>query len=77
MIKRLSNLLTRKPKLILVTALILAVVSLFGYLATPINYDILTYLPDDLPSTQGEQLLEDPFGLCMSEFPLMRCAGLD
>ena len=63
MIKRLSNLLTRKPKLILVTALILAVVSLFGYLATPINYDILTYLPDDLPSTQGEQLLEDPFGM--------------
>ena len=47
----------------MITALILAAVSIIGYLATPINYDILTYLPDDLPSTQGEQLLEDPFGM--------------
>ena len=61
MIKKLSNLLTRKPKLIIVISLALGLISIIGYLATPINYDILTYLPEDLPSTQGERLLEEPF----------------
>ena len=35
--------------------------SIIGYAATRINYDILSYLPEDLESSQGEKLLEEPF----------------
>ena len=35
--------------------------SALGYLGTRVNYDILTYLPQDLESSQGERLLEEPF----------------
>ena len=39
----------------------LLVLCIFGSAATRINYDILTYLPPDLDSSQGEKLLEEPF----------------
>ena len=53
--------LTRKPKLVVFVAILLLIPSLLGTLATSINYDILTYLPKDLESSQGEKLLEEPF----------------
>ncbi|MEA4815037.1 MAG: MMPL family transporter [Oscillospiraceae bacterium] len=61
MVQKIAHALTRKPKLVVVIALLLLIPSLLGYVATRINYDILTYLPDDLESTQGEKLLEEPF----------------
>lgn len=61
MVRKIAHALTRKPKLVVVIALLLLIPSLLGYVATRINYDILTYLPDDLESTQGEKLLEEPF----------------
>ena len=42
-------------------AVLLLIPSAIGYISTRINYDILSYLPEDLPSSQGEKLLEDPF----------------
>jgi len=35
--------------------------SIFGYAATKINYDILSYLPQNLESTQGEKVLDEVF----------------
>ncbi len=61
MLKKVANVLTRKPKLVAMIALLLLIPSALGYIATRINYDILSYLPEDLESVQGEQLLEDPF----------------
>ena len=61
MIEKIAHKLTRKPKLVAVTAVLMLIPSIIGYAATRINYDILSYLPQDLPSSQGEQLLEDPF----------------
>ena len=42
-------------------AVLMLIPSIIGYAATRINYDILTYLPQDLESSQGERLLEEPF----------------
>ena len=42
---------------------ILLIPSAIGYFLTPNNYDILSYMPDDMNSKQGEQLLEGEFGL--------------
>lgn len=61
MLENISNRLTRHPKRVLLVAVILLVLCIFGSAATRINYDILTYLPPELDSAQGEQLLEDPF----------------
>lgn len=61
LLETISNRLTRRPKRVLLVAVLLLVLCLFGSAATRINYDILTYLPSDLDSAQGEQLLEEPF----------------
>ena len=61
MVEKIAHKLTRKPKLVAVIAFLMLIPSVIGYAATRINYDILSYLPQDLPSSQGEQLLEEPF----------------
>ncbi len=40
----------------------LLIPSFFGYAATRINYDILYYLPDDIETMEGQQILLDDFG---------------
>ena len=61
MVEKIAHKLTRKPKLVALIALLMLIPAIIGYAATRINYDILSYLPQDLPSSQGEQLLEEPF----------------
>lgn len=61
MIEKIAHKLTRKPRLVALIAVLMLIPSILGYAATRVNYDILSYLPQDLPSSQGEQLLEDPF----------------
>ena len=53
----------RLRKLILTVAFLLLIPSAIGAIATRINYDILTYLPQDLDSMIGEVALEDDFHL--------------
>jgi len=61
MLEKIARRLTRKPKLVAAVAVLLLIPAVLGYVATRINYDILSYLPQDLASSQGEQLLEEPF----------------
>ena len=48
--------------LILIIGLALVVPAVFGYLNTRVNYDILSYLPKDLETMQGQNILKDEFG---------------
>lgn len=61
LLEKIAHALTRKPKLVVTIAVLLLIPSILAAAATPINYDILTYLPQDLDSTRGEALLEEPF----------------
>ena len=61
MLEKIAHGLSRKPRLVAMIALALLLPSLVGYAATRVNYDILTYLPQDLESAQGMNLLEEPF----------------
>ena len=61
MLEKIAHWLTRKPKLVALIAVLLLIPSALGYVATRVNYDILSYLPEELPSSVGEKLLEDPF----------------
>ena len=61
MLEKIAHSLSRKPKLVALIAVALLLPSAIGYAATRVNYDILTYLPQDLESAQGMNLLEEPF----------------
>ena len=61
MIEKMSHWIARHPKTIFLVACVLLVPSLLAFLATPVNYDIMTYLPKDLESVQGEMILDEVF----------------
>ena len=58
---KFASFITRHVKLVLLIALALTVPAAIGFIATRVNYDILTYLPSDLNSMQGEVLLDKEF----------------
>ena len=47
---------------ILVAAILLMIPSVLGMIATRINYDMLTYLPEDMDTVIGQNELLDEFG---------------
>lgn len=51
----------KHPKTVLLLAVLLLIPALIGFACTGVNYDILSYLPDELESMQGEQVLDDTF----------------
>lgn len=61
MIEGISKWIANHPKTVVVICLLLIIPSVIGYLNTFINYDILAYLPEDLNSVQGEQVLDETF----------------
>lgn len=47
---------------ILVLSFLLLIPSVLGYFSTRVNYDILYYLPNDIDTMQGQDILLDDFG---------------
>ena len=47
---------------VLLTAILLLIPSAIGFLHTRVNYDILSYLPDDINTMQGQEILKESFG---------------
>ena len=47
---------------ILIIGLLLLIPSALGYLKTRVNYDILYYLPDNIDTMKGQDILMDDFG---------------
>ena len=58
---KLARLLTRSPKAVVTFAVLLLIPSFYGIVNTRVNYDILSYLPQELDSSQGQRVLEDTF----------------
>ena len=48
---------------ILIISLLLLIPSIIGYKATRVNYDILVYLPDNIETIKGENILADDFNM--------------
>ena len=59
---RFSRAVVKHRVVILIVALLLLVTSVMGMLATRINYDMLTYLPEDMDTVVGQNVLLDDFG---------------
>ena len=51
----------KHPKTVIIAALLLLIPAFLGFIGTKVNYDILSYLPDELESVQGEQVLDKTF----------------
>lgn len=49
--------------LIVIASILLCIPSLFGYINTDINYDILVYLPEDIDTMKGQDILAKDFDM--------------
>lgn len=49
--------------LILILSIVLLVPAAIGYFHTRVNYDILSYLPDEIETMKGQEILKDDFGI--------------
>ena len=59
--KKIAKFISYHPKLVLLITTLLLIPSWIGYQKTGVNYDILSYLPADLESTQGQDILDKDF----------------
>lgn len=61
--KKLAELIVKYPKYIVGIYVVIAVLSLFALPKVGIEYDLSVYLPEDMTSYQGKNLLEQEFGM--------------
>lgn len=58
---KLSKFVVSRPKFIVFISLLLLIPTIIGAILTPVNYDILDYLPSKLSSAKGERILSEEF----------------
>ena len=59
--KKLTKFITNNSLLIVVISILLLIPSLIGYIHTKINYNILVYLPSDIETIKGQEILTNDF----------------
>lgn len=59
---------------IFIISLLLLIPSAIGYFSTRINYDILTYLPEEIETMQGQDILMEEFGT--GAYSMFICEGM-
>jgi len=57
-----SKTIVKKRIAILIASLLLLIPSVIGYIRTKVNYDLLTYLPDEIDTMKGQDILKEDFG---------------
>lgn len=62
MMIKLSKAIVKHRVLILIIAAVLIIPSVIGMAGTRINYDMLSYLPDDIETIEGQDILLKDFG---------------
>ncbi len=68
--KKISNWIANHSKLILIISLLLVIPAIIGYITTRINYDVLVYLPDNIETIEGQDILTNDFGIGAYAFVL-------
>lgn len=62
MLEKFSKGIVKMRVMILIIATALLIPAGIGYLNTKVNYDLLTYLPKDIETMVGQDILKDEFG---------------
>lgn len=65
---------TKHKVLILIIGVLLMIPCTIGFIKTRVNYDILSYLPEDLTTMKGQEILKDDFG--QGGFSLVMVEGM-
>jgi len=60
--------------IILILGVLFMIPSFFGYINTRVNYDLLSYLPKDIDTMKGQDILKDEFG--QGGFSLVMLEGM-
>lgn len=58
---RISKFVSDHAKSVIVVSLLLLIPSVIGFINTRVNYDLLSYLPQNLDSTKGEDILDKTY----------------
>lgn len=61
--ERLSSFIVNHKKTIMISYVLLLIISIVGMSLVNINYGLSSYLPDELSSIEGKEILEKDFGL--------------
>ncbi len=61
--KKIANFITRNSRMIVIFSLLLLIPSFIGYNNTRVNYNLLVYLPSDIETMKGQDILTDDFEL--------------
>ena len=61
--KGFGQIIVKYRKIILIIGILLLIPAVIGFIKTRVNYDILVYLPEDIETVQGENVLKDDFGM--------------
>lgn len=61
--KKLKKLIVNHSLLVVIISCVLLIPSIIGYYNTKVNYDILVYLPEDIETIKGQNILTDEFGI--------------
>ena len=61
--EKFGQFICKHKEAILIISLLLLIPSIIGYKATRVNYDILVYLPDNIETIKGENILADDFDM--------------
>ena len=60
---------------ILILSICLLIPAVWGYVNTRINYDVLTYLPEDIETMQGQEIMTNDFGI--GAFSMLMVDGME
>ncbi len=61
--KKVSKFITNHSFLIVLLSVLLLIPATLGYINTKVNYDILVYLPENIETIKGQNILTDEFGI--------------
>lgn len=73
--KKFGEIIVRLRVPILILSVLLLIPSAWGYFHTRVNYDILSYLPEDIETMKGQDILVDQFGT--GAFSMVIAEGMD
>jgi predicted RND superfamily exporter protein len=75
MLKKFAHGVVKGRVFVLIAAIVLLIPATLGYIHTKVNYDMLTYLPKDIDTMKGQDILQEEFGT--GAFSMFICEGMD
>ncbi len=69
--KKIKDFIINHSLMVVIISLILLIPAAIGYYKTKINYNILVYLPEDIDTIKGQDILTDDFGIGAFSFVMV------